>query len=440
MENYSVDRPVYALATAYAPSALAVIRTSGKDAVALLSAVFSSPKRLLNAQAKTLVHGWLTDRNGEKVDEVVLSVYRDGTGYTGQEAVEISCHGSLTTIRKIFILLEQAGFSPAQRGEFTFRAFMNGRMDLTQAEAVEEIIGSRSFVSQHNAIERLEGRLRDRLLALKDRLLAILASLEVQLDYAEDEILDDWVFPEEEVCSILSTLRTLAGTYNSGKIYREGAKVVLAGAANAGKSSLFNLLVKEERAIVSSVPGTTRDFIETAVDIAGIPVRLYDTAGLRSSDDEIESEGIRRSEDLMEKADLVIYLVDPEENSRPSFDADERVLVVYSKRDRKRVEGDLSVSSVTGEGVDELIKVVASRLAGASSQQESDLVIDSKRQQGYLEACIDCLEKAGHNRDASVDVMAMFFQEALENLGYITGEVTNDELLETLFSSFCLGK
>lgn len=440
MTSYNVDEPIYALATAYAPSALAVIRLSGRNTIEMLSHAFSSPSRLKKAASKTLVHGYILDEGDVRIDEVVLAVYREGSGYTGEEAVEISCHGSLVVLRRLFTRLEQLGFKRAEKGEFTFRAFMHGRMDLTQAEAVEEIIHSKSEISQEKALDRLSGKLRDSLAAVKTRLVDILASLEVQLDYAEDEIIDEWEFPEAEVSSIISSLKALSSTYGASRIYREGAKVVLAGAANAGKSSLFNLLVKEDRAIVSPVPGTTRDFIETWIDLDGIPVRLFDTAGLRSSDDMVESEGIRRSEALMDDADLIIYLVDPDDALLPENIDSDRTLVVYSKRDKRRMADDLSISSVTGEGVSELIDEVKERLMGLSPQEEGGLSIDSERQYSYLLSCIDALESAERSKDAPVDIMAMFFQSALENLGYITGEVTTEDLLDTLFSKFCLGK
>ena len=440
MTSYNVDEPIYALATAYAPSALAVIRLSGKNTIEMLSQAFSSPSRLNKAAGKTLVHGYILDEENMRIDEVVLAVYREGSGYTGEEAVEISCHGSLVVLRRLFTRLEQLGFKRAEKGEFTFRAFMHGRMDLTQAEAVEEIIHSKSEISQEKALDRLSGKLRDSLAAVKTRLVDILASLEVQLDYAEDEIIDEWEFPEAEVSSIISSLKALSSTYGASRIYREGAKVVLAGAANAGKSSLFNLLVKEDRAIVSPVPGTTRDFIETWIDLGGIPVRLFDTAGLRSSDDMVESEGIRRSEALMDDADLIIYLVDPDDALLPENIDSDRTLVVYSKRDKRRMADDLSISSVTGEGVSELIDEVKERLMGLSPQEEGGLSIDSERQYSYLLSGIDALESAERSKDAPVDIMAMFFQSALESLGYITGEVTTEDLLDTLFSKFCLGK
>ena len=247
MTSYNVDEPIYAPATAYAPSALAVIRLSGKNTIEMLSQAFSSPSRLNKAAGKTLVHGYILDEVNVRIDEVVLAVYREGSGYTGEEAVEISCHGSLVVLRRLFTRLEQLGFKRAEKGEFTFRAFMHGRMDLTQAEAVEEIIHSKSEISQEKALDRLSGKLRDSLAAVKTRLVDILASLEVQLDYAEDEIIDEWVFPEAEVSSIISSLKALSSTYGASRIYREGAKVVLAGAANAGTIRVLRAMLKGVR-------------------------------------------------------------------------------------------------------------------------------------------------------------------------------------------------
>ncbi len=351
MDSYTTDEPIYALATPYAPSALAVIRTSGEGAIEKISTVFSRSKSLLKAQTNTMVYGKLIDGDGSVVDEVVLCVYHKGHGYTNEEAVEIMAHGSIFGIKRISSLLEHTGFRPALKGEFSFRAFMHGRIDLTQAEAVEEIIRSKSLTSQEAALSRLEGKLRGTLEEISNRILLILASLEVQLDYAEDEIIEDWIFPESEVSDLISSLKRLVSTYNAGRVHRDGAKVVLAGSANAGKSSLFNLLTKEDRAIVSEIPGTTRDFIEVWCDFDGIPVRLFDTAGLREGEDIVESEGIRRSERLIQDADLVLYLVDPESNETLP-EGDERYIVIYSKSDKRKREG-LSISSVTGEGIDE---------------------------------------------------------------------------------------
>ena len=439
MDSYTTNEPIYALATPYAPSALAIIRASGEHSLSLLSPFFSRKKKLLNAESGTLLHGYISNKEGKRVDEVVLSIYKEGHGYTGEEAFEITCHGSLAGIKELMLVLREAGFREALPGEFTFRAFMHGRMDLTQAEAVEEIIASKSFKSQSLALDRLEGRLGKALGAIKEEILYILASLEVQLDYAEDEIPEEWVFPFAKVNSIEERLRKIVSTYSSSRLYQEGAKVVLAGATNAGKSSLFNLLVKEERAIVSSIPGTTRDFIEAWCEIGSFPVRLYDTAGLRESEDVIESEGIKRSERLIEEADIVIFLVDPKEPVLPT-NVNNKMIIVWSKDDEGISHKGLSISSLTGDGIASLIKEIEKRLSENITISDGELAIDSKRQKEDIEACLEALEEAKRSANLSYDIIALCFQMALSAIGRITGETTNEELLDKLFSEFCVGK
>lgn len=437
MDAYTTDEPIYALATPYAPSAIAVVRTSGDNAIEMISRAFSGAKRLLAAQNATLVHGRLRDASGSDVDEVVLAVYRKGHGYTGEEAVEINAHGSLRGLDRIFRLLEELGFRKAKKGEFTYRAFMHGRLDLTQAEAVEELISAKSESVQAAALDRLEGSLKKKLQDIRRRLLMMSASLEVQLDYAEDEILEDWVMPTAELDAIISELSRIRATYDASALWREGAKVVLAGETNAGKSSLFNLLTKEERAIVSPVRGTTRDYLEADTMIHGIPVRLYDTAGLRESDDEIEMEGIRRSERLIREADLVLYLVAPGDSEEVSWDTP--TITVRTKSDLSRGEG-LSVSVKSGEGLDELLDEIKRRLTEGRGDFSSSVIIDSERQKDALDRLLSQLEFLVSHGDESYDIIALFFQSALSVLGEITGEVTSEELLDTLFSNFCLGK
>ena len=439
MDSYTTNEPIYALATPYAPSALAIIRASGEHSLSLLSPFFSRKKRLLNAESGTLLHGYISNKEEKRVDEVVLSIYKEGHGYTGEEAFEITCHGSLAGIKELMLVLREAGFREALPGEFTFRAFMHGRMDLTQAEAVEEIIASKSFKSQSLALDRLEGRLGKALGAIKDEILYILASLEVQLDYAEDEIPEEWVFPFAKVNSIEERLKKIVSTYSSSRLYQDGAKVVLAGATNAGKSSLFNLLVKEERAIVSSIPGTTRDFIEAWCEIGAFPVRLYDTAGLRESEDVIESEGIKRSERLIEEADIVIFLVDPKDPVLPT-NVNNKMIIVWSKDDEGISHKGLSISSLTGDGIASLIKEIEKRLSENITISDGELAIDSKRQKEDIEACLEALEEAKRSASLSYDIIALCFQMALSAIGRITGETTNEELLDKLFSEFCVGK
>ena len=435
MTGYMTEEPIYALATPFSPSALAVIRTSGTDAISLVQKVFKG--RLTLRPNGTAVHGWIVDKNREKVDEVVALVYNHGHGYTGEEAVEIMCHGSLPVIKKVSTTLEEAGFRLALKGEFTYRAFLGGRMDLTEAEAVEELVSAKGERGRKDALSRLSGSIKNEADKAKDEIINILASLEVQLDYGEDDIPEEWIFPIERVDAIINRLEKIRGTYASSRLYSQGAKVVLAGSTNAGKSSLFNALLKENRAIVSSVAGTTRDYIETECEMNGIPVRLFDTAGLRSSGDEIEKEGILRSKELMDDADLVVYVlapgeVEPEEKM-------ENAIYIHSKSDIAPGEG-ITFSSITGEGLDKVVDAITTFLSRDKRSVSDVPVIESERQERKLGETIDALKDAEKARDCSVDIIALYFQSALSALSELTGETTSDDILEVLFSSFCLGK
>ena len=435
MFQYTTDEPVYALATAFMPSALAVIRASGKDSLKLLSPYFRG--RLEKASSNTAVHGWIIDENGGKVDEVIVIKYEKGRGYTSEEAFEIMSHGSLPVIRRISSVLERAGFRQALRGEFTYRAFMHGRMDLTEAEAVEELVKAGGEKGREDALERLSGSVRREAEDIRSEIVNILASLEVQLDYGEDEIIEDWVFPEERVGSLITRLERMSSTFRSHRIYSEGAKVVLAGRTNAGKSSLFNALLKENRAIVSSKAGTTRDYLEAECEMDGIPVRLFDTAGLREGEDEIEREGIERSERMMEEADLVLYVLDGGEEE--PHEKREKTVYVHSKSDLTPSSG-LSFSSVTGEGIGEVVETVVKYLTSSAVTPSGVPVIESRRQKEKIDEAVSALRDASLNRNMSVDIIALFFQSALEALGELTGEITTEDILDELFSSFCLGK
>jgi len=339
-------------------------------------------------------------------------------------------------------LFNRLGMRSAEGGEFTFRAFLHGRLDLTQAEAVQELVSSQSQRSRSLALGRLEGSLRSLISDMKEQLLGIVASVEVQLDYAEDE-LDEFVFPRSKLVDLIKQIKDLSDTYQIGRLYRSGARIVLAGSTNAGKSSLFNLLLKQERSIVSPVRGTTRDYIEADLDIHGIPVRLYDTAGLRESNDAIESEGIRRTERLIGQADLVVYLVDSTELGHVP-EEDERTLVVYNKSDLvKPPKGRMAISAQTGEGVGALLTEIAKRLAkGSVSTGDEQVVIESERQHALLENAAQALQRSLVlvDQDIPLDITAVELGEALQNLGELTGEVTPADILQKIFSGFCVGK
>ena len=366
--SYTDIAPIAALATAPGPAALAIIRTSGPGSIGLLSRVFSHPKALREAPGNTIVYGWIVkNKEGEasplpparrpqtglgapgtplcggpapatppipsggtddhapsgiaersRIDEVLVNVYRAPRSYTGEDGADIICHGGSAAPKAVLDTLLRAGFREALRGEFTFRAFTNGKLGLSKAESVLEMVEARTDKARENAAARLSGALETEIDAIKQNLVIALAALELALDYSELDGIEDAPegLPERAlITDALARLETLAAAYRSQRLYNEGALVVIAGKPNAGKSSIFNLLLKEERAIVTPIPGTTRDYIEATLDISGIPVRLIDTAGLREEASEIEAEGIRRSRALMDEADLVLLIKDSAEDT-----------------------------------------------------------------------------------------------------------------------------
>ncbi len=445
METYNTDDIIYALATGWNQSALAIIRISGKGCIKTISTCFSRPKSLLNSKNATLLHGYIIGEDNHKIDEVVLSINLEGHGYTKEEAVEITTHGSLAVITAIMQELSRIGMRQAKGGEFTLRAFLNGAMDLTQAEAVHELVTSQSQMERGLALGRLEGALYKKIEQLKQNLLEAMATIEVQLDYAEDEV-DDFDFPIDLITQTKNAIISLSNTYETGRLYSQGVKIVLAGSTNAGKSSLFNLLLKQKRAIVSDIKGTTRDYIEAQTAIRGIPVRLFDTAGLRDSSDEIENEGIKRTKELIDICDVIIYLVDGVDEDTiidRSIIDNPKTILAFTKRDIKHRAEAISISTITGEGLDTLFDAIIEKTAsGISISDDSTLVIESSRQHSLLEEAREDLEKVIelNDIDMGLDIIALELNSAITALGSLTGEITSDDVLDKIFGGFCVGK
>ena len=449
MESYNTGDVIYALATAWARSAIAVVRVSGEGCIAMLAKAVRSRRDVTKLGGNRAVYCTLADpRDGAPVDDVVLTLYRDGHGYTGEEAVEISCHGGLQVVRSVLELMGNLGFRQALPGEFTLRAFLHGKMDLTRAEAVNELINAQGRTGKTMALNRLNGALFRRINEIKAIIVDVMSIVEVQLDYSDDEIGEDLEFPSAKLDSAVTELRRIASSFGTGRLYSQGARIVLAGPSNAGKSSLFNYFLKEDRSIVSGQKGTTRDYIEAMCEIRGIPVRLFDTAGFRElSESEIEEEGIRRSRSLLDAADLIIYLADstdPGATDR-TVTEDPRCIAVLNKSDLSdvRMDGFLNLSVATGEGFEALCDAIASRLTeDLGSADDSALVIESARQKENILRAVQSLEAAGKAVECGLplDLVSMDIQEALEALGELTGEVTTDDILDRIFGSFCVGK
>jgi tRNA modification GTPase len=312
--NYGGDEPITAFATAVGNSALTLIRCSGKGAIDLASSVFA-PERLKDAEGNTVLHGWIVSAN-EKIDEVVVSVFRAPKSYTGADSLDICCHGGASAGKAVMDALKKAGFRDALPGEFTFRAFTNGKLDLTKAESVMELVSAKTDTSRRHAVARLCGSLETEIGEIRKLLVQVLSGAEIYLDYSEDEISADadeaeGKLPNQDTAlDALARLKKLSASWRIERIFQEGVTVVIAGRPNSGKSSLFNALLKEDRSIVTEIPGTTRDWIEAYVSVEGIPVRLIDTAGLRESADSVEKIGVQRSRELLKEAELVLYLID----------------------------------------------------------------------------------------------------------------------------------
>ncbi|TFH04747.1 MAG: tRNA uridine-5-carboxymethylaminomethyl(34) synthesis GTPase MnmE, partial [Spirochaetales bacterium] len=455
-----------AIATALVPSALGVIRCSGAGCLGLLEGLFSRPELVAAAPGNTIHHGFICDLKGVRLDEVMIAVFRAPHSYTGEEAAEIFCHGSPAGIRLILDALMERGFRAAEPGEFTRRAFLNGKMDLTRAEAVNELINAQTSHAHALALDRLTGSVGLEVHSIRDGLVRIMASLAIQLDYPEED-----TGPVDVDLASLSSLEARIGalsrSFQRGRIYQEGVRIALAGLTNAGKSSLFNQLLQHDRSIVSDIHGTTRDYVEALVDVAGIPVRLFDTAGLRETTESVEGEGIRRSETVIRAADLVLYVIaadrgvtDEDTRRLNSISETRPVIAVWNKSDlRSDFPGDaLAVSAVAGTGIDELNHRIATTLLGEGGQMPGDgrpglqgsrhgadrssPVIDSARQFDLLRRAETAVRETrlGLEQGVSVDAVAVDLQDALSAIGEITGEVTSSDILDVMFGSFCVGK
>lgn len=470
LNQYTPEEPISSIATALAPAALGIVRVSGKNCIELISKVFSRPKALLEAAGNTLVYGWIQDaasqNEGEKsriYDEVMLGVYRGPKSFTGEDMVEIFCHGGPAVVTSIHSLLLKNGFRQALPGEYTFRAYINGKADLTKAEAVKEIIDSHTNVSQQRAAGRLSGSLRQEIDDIKKLIVDTIAAIEVEIEYPEDEETIADSFDSSALKTAIKRLQALSDSWKGEKLYQDGARVVLCGRTNAGKSSLFNAILKEERAIVSEIEGTTRDWLESWASINGIPVRLFDTAGLRKTDDVIEARGVELTKNLSQEADLVLYLVDST-GSMNDEDRDfikncaEPLVLVWTKADKNAanndsktqsdgLKGDLPVaevllSSKTGEGLKELFAKIYSILTQGIKTDREQAGIGSLRQKKAVDEALECVKHSliSAEEDYALDAVVQDLEDTLDCLAEIVGEVTPDDVLGSIFANFCVGK
>ena len=458
---------IAAISTPPGNGAIGIIRLSGPDSRAILTKVWQGKVPVNEFEPRKIYTGHIKElRWAALLDLVIVFLMKAPSSYTGEDLIEIQGHGGQRLMEILLENLVAAGARLAEPGEFTKRAFLNGRIDLAQAEAVADLIGAASAKAAELAGRQLEGRLSEFVGKLRNELKVMRAQMEAMIDFPEDDDIQDLrsnIHEEvaERAGAIAIQIRGLLETYEEGRSFREGVRVAIVGKPNAGKSSLFNALLKEDRAIVHSTPGTTRDLIEEVLDLNGLPVRFIDTAGIRQGEESIESEGIRRTRERLKQADLVLAVID---SSRPLDEQDAMVFetvqgkeafYLYNKIDlppffsREVLERKfgqqaiLPVSAKEGAGIGDLKRAIYSHFVKRSTtSKDSDLVLTNLRHRVALQKGLDALAKVreGCHERRSLEFLAADLSIAMNFLGEVTGEVTNEEILGEIFSKFCIGK
>lgn len=435
------NRTIAAISTPQGTGGIAVIRISGTDAVAIADSVFTG--NLAAAQSHTVHYGYIKNKKGEKLDEVLVTLMLAPRTFTREDTVEISCHGGGISTRAVLNAVIEAGAFMAEPGEFTKRAFMNGRIDLSQAEAVIDIINAKNEMSRRNAVSQLGGTLSREIRAVRNALVHLSAQMQVLIDYPDEDLADVTAEDIENVCrSCSERVAQLIESADSGRIIKEGIRCAIVGKPNVGKSSILNYLAQEERAIVTDVAGTTRDVIEESVSINGIPLVLSDTAGIHDTDDTVEKIGVEKSLRYIDSADIVIVVIDSaagidaEDKAILEATTDKKRIVLCNKTDiggTENIEG-IAVSAKTGEGMDKLAAEI-SRLCGLEEiQSENGAVITNMRHKSALIGARDALACSAEALRAGMptDIVSIDIAAAIEALGEITGETVRDSVVDDI--------
>lgn len=458
---------ICAVSTAPGVGAIAVIRLSGEGCIALADRIYESPsgKRLQAASANTVHYGRIAEK-GETVDEVLVTVFHAPHSFTGEESVEIACHGSVYIQQRLLKLLVDAGARLAMPGEFTRRAFLNGKMDLSQAEAVADLIASSSAASHRMAVNQMKGGFSAELMKLRAELLRITSLLELELDFSEEDIeFADRTELRRIAGHIEDLLERLCRSFSLGNVIKNGVPVAIVGNTNVGKSTLLNALLREEKAIVSDVAGTTRDVIEDTVHLEGVLFRFIDTAGIRHTEDRVESMGIERTFAKMKQASIVLLLTDLSRGEerfdeyyrqvKEHISPEARLLIVLNKTDqvedvltsqetiRLFTAGEkiIPISARTGTNLDLLVKELLDTVNGGKLNS-SDVIVNNIRHYEALRHALAAVQRVhtGLQSGISAEFISQDIRECLHYLGEITGEITTDEVLENIFKNFCIGK
>lgn len=454
---------ISAVITALGEGAVGIVRISGADALATAEKIFKSRsgKKLSEYQHHTLVYGHVTDADGTMVDEVLCVYMQAPHSYTAEDVVEIQSHGGIQSLKKILALTYQNGARPAEAGEFTKRAFLNGRIDLTQAEAVMDIIRSRSEASLKLAVRQQNGQLAQELRKLRSKMLDVVINLEAVIDYPEEDI-EDVTFDTVagSIANTAAGIENLLAHAHTGKILREGLRTAIVGRPNVGKSSLLNALLKEERAIVSEYAGTTRDVIEEQLLLDGVPLVLADTAGIRKTEDYVEQIGVEKSRRLLQDAELVICVVDGSEGLTAE---DEEILqsasekpcvIIVNKSDLKidttlqqlqerfGIDKVMPLSARTNEGIDRFAAWLKNYVYGSEGTLSDGVYIQNARHEELLRQALQSLQDAQRAAQERLpyDCIVIDVRNAIDLLGEITGDTVQDEIINEIFARFCIGK
>lgn len=445
---------IVALATPAGVGAISVIRVSGPQSFSAVDNIFYGKGEIEKAASHTLHYGDIKDQEDEHIDDVLVSVFRAPNSYTGEDSVEISTHGNpLITQKIIELLISNSDLRLADPGEFTKRAFLNNRIDLAKAEAVADVINSRTDAAFRGARNQLDGLLSKKVNELRSQLLNSSSFIELELDFVEEDI--QFVNQDEllkRIDSIIIEIDTLLESYEFGRVIRDGVNVAIVGRPNVGKSSLLNYILKESRAIVSEIPGTTRDVIREEVSIGGVLFRLFDTAGIRISEDSIEKEGILRSQETVRNADVVIFLEDVQQTESKDLLIDlldltslDKILKVVNKIDLNphvSKDADVKISAKTGEGIDLLFEKLKEKTIGNESYTEKTAIVTNLRHHNCLKKSRENLINARESilKKMSGEFISVDLRNAEMNLAEIIGEVTSDDILNNIFMKFCIGK
>ena len=431
--NYETDT-ISAIATPFGTGAIGIIRMSGGKSFEICEKIFS--KKLVPMK---IMYGQIRDE-GEMIDEAVVLPYKAPSGYTGEDAVEIQCHGGINIIKKILQLTYKYGARPAERGEFTKRAFLNGKMDLSKAEAVADVIHAKTMKFAVKSASNLSGKLSQKISEIYQMLFDILSKIIAAVDFPEDVAEPEYSYLEEKLQAVIAEIKKVSAFSKSSDVLRQGVKVAIAGKPNVGKSSLFNALLNFERAIVTDTAGTTRDAIREMLDIDGIPVTIIDTAGLRDEKeaDKIEKIGMDFTKKCIDDSDAVLFLFDSQTGMT---DVDDVILnAIGALLSGKKFDDCINISSATGENIDKLKEEIKNLVC--SNLEEETEFITNERQQNCLDKALVSCEAAleGVLREELQDLISIDVKTALLQLGEIRGEVVTDDILNNIFEHFCIGK